>query len=146
MAITLYRPGLVDPIRRFFPALFGEDLFDLPEFEELTEALEPRMDIVETAKHYKLKAEFPGLKKEDVKVEVKDGVLTLTAERKREHEEKEEGYTRYERYYGAIHRAFALPETVAAEKIKAEMKDGLLTVTLPKTEKAVKETHEIPIQ
>lgn len=92
----------------------------------------PLVDITEDEKEFLLKAELPGVKREEVKVTVEDGVLTLTGERRFEREEKEKRYHRIERAYGSFMRSFTLPEGTPADKVAAEFKDGVLLVHLPK--------------
>ena len=94
------------------------------------------VDITENGKAYTIKADMPEVKKEDVKVTVKNGVLELSGERKSEKEEKDEKHHRIERSYGRFLRTFTLPEDADSAGIKAECRDGVLTVTLPKSEKA----------
>jgi HSP20 family protein len=96
----------------------------------------PAVDIYETDANVVVKAELPGVQKDQVGVEVKDGVLTLRGERKYEKEVKEENFHRIERSYGTFQRAFSLPTSVDQENISAVMKDGVLEVTLPKREAA----------
>ena len=83
-----------------------------------------------------IKAEIPGVDKKDINIEVKDGILHLSGERKEEKEVKEENYHRKERFHGTFRRSFTLPAHINAEKVKAKFKDGLLKITLPKTEEA----------
>jgi HSP20 family protein len=97
---------------------------------------EPLADITEDDKEYIIKAELPDVKKEDVKVTVENGVLTIAGERKFEKEEKKKKYHRVERAYGSFVRSFALPDLADADKVKAEFKDGMLTVHVPKSERA----------
>jgi HSP20 family protein len=92
----------------------------------------PAVDIHEDEQAIKLMAELPGVRQEDVSVEIEDNVLTLTGERKLEHEDKREGYHRIERAYGAFSRSFVLPRTVDTQGIEAQMREGTLTVRLPK--------------
>ena len=92
----------------------------------------PLVDITEDEKEFLLKAELPGVKREEVKVTVEDGVLTLTGERRFEQEEREKRYHRIERAYGSFMRSFTLPEGTPADKVAAEFKDGVLLVHLPK--------------
>jgi HSP20 family protein len=91
-------------------------------------------DITEDDKEYLIKAEFPEMRKEDVKVAVENSVLTISGERKFEKEEKKKKYHRVERGYGTFMRSFALPDDADFNKIKAEFKDGVLTVHVPKSE------------
>jgi HSP20 family protein len=95
----------------------------------------PSVDISETDAEYLIKAELPEVKKEDVKVTVEEGVLTLQGERRQEKEEKGKKYHRVERSYGSFVRSFTLPESVDEAAVKAEYKDGVLSLHLPKTEK-----------
>jgi len=105
--------------------------------EEITQgSWVPPVDIYETVESIVLEAELPGITKEDIVVEVKDGTLTLKGDRKFEKEVKEENYHRVERSYGAFQRAFTLPGTVQHDKVKAKFKDGILEITLPKVEQA----------
>jgi HSP20 family protein len=92
----------------------------------------PSVDVTEDDNEYVINAELPEVKKEDVKVDVKDGVLTLSGERKLEKEEKGKKYRRVERAYGSFERLFTLPDDADATKITAEFKDGMLKVHLPK--------------
>jgi HSP20 family protein len=96
----------------------------------------PAVDIEETDQEYLIKAELPDIRKEEVKVQVLEGVLTIEGERKREKEEKGKRYHKVERAYGKFVRQFALPTQVEADKVKAEFKDGMLNVHLPKTAEA----------
>lgn len=93
----------------------------------------PATDVIETDKEIVLKAELPGVKKEDVSVEIEGNTLTIKGERKEEKEEKGKKMHRVERFYGSFMRSFTLPENVDAKAIAAEMKDGVLEVHLPKT-------------
>jgi HSP20 family protein len=85
----------------------------------------PSVDISETDGAYQIKAEIPDVKKEDVKVTLEDGVLTIQGERKQEKEERGKKYHRVERSYGSFVRSFTLPDLVDEEKVKAEFKDGV---------------------
>ncbi len=96
----------------------------------------PAVDIYENEEAVVVKAELPGIPKDQVSVEVKDGVLTLRGERKFEKEVQEENYHRVERSYGSFQRSFSLPSSVDAEKISASLTDGVLELRLPKREAA----------
>jgi HSP20 family protein len=107
----------------------------------------PAVDVFENAQHeLVLKADLPGVKKEEIDLKVENNTLTIRGERKREAEVKEEGYHRVERTSGAFARSFTLPQTVSAEGIKAEFKDGVLTVTLPAREEAKPRQVQINVQ
>ena len=92
----------------------------------------PRVDISETDKEFLIKAEIPEVNKEDVKVTVDNGVLTIRGERKQEKEEKNKKFHRIERFFGSFARSFTLPENADEEKIEALFKDGILNLQIPK--------------
>ena len=103
----------------------------------------PSVDIIEDEKEWLVKADLPEGKKEDVKVNVQNGVLTINGERKFEKEEKDKKYRRIERSYGTFFRSFTLPEGADGSKVSAEFRDGVLKVHLPKNEKAKPQTIEV---
>ncbi len=105
----------------------------------------PSVDISETEQEYQIKAEIPDVKKEDVKVTVEDGVLTIQGERKHEKEEKGKKYHRIERSYGSFVRTFSLPDVIEEEKVKADFKDGVLNLHLPKSEKAKPKAIDVKV-
>ena len=94
----------------------------------------PSMDLVETEEHFVLRADLPGLSEEDVAIELEDNVLTVSGERKAEHEEKQEGYYRMERSFGQFRRSLTLPEGVDPDGISATFDKGVLEVRIPKPE------------
>jgi HSP20 family protein len=106
----------------------------------------PSVDIIEDEKEWLVKTELPEVKKEDVKVTVEDGVLTITGERKLEKEEKDKKYHRIERSHGNFLRSFTLPDSADGAKVNAEFKDGVLKVHLPKSEKAKPKAVEVKLQ
>ena len=115
--------------------LFGAPLLD----DGATSALggwAPPIEILEDKENVVVKAELPGMKKEDISVTLHEGVLGIAGERKAEKKVEEQGLYRSERFFGRFQRNIALPTGVAANKVKADYKDGILTVTLPKTEEA----------
>ena len=105
----------------------------------------PAADITEDDNEYLIKAELPDVKQEDVRVTVENGVLTISGERKFEKEEKNKRYHRIERAYGTFVRSFTLPDDADAENVKAEFKNGILTVHLPKSEKAKPKQIEVKV-
>jgi len=105
----------------------------------------PRVDIVEDEKEIIVKAELPELRREDVKVTVDQGVLTLSGERRLEKEEKNRKYHRIESEYGSFLRSFTVPAAVIAEKVSADFKDGVLKIHLPKEAKAGTKAIEIKV-
>lgn len=106
----------------------------------------PPVDIFETTESIVLKAELPGLDKKNIHIEVKDNVLTLTGERTFDKTIKEENYHRMERCYGSFIRSFTLPSSVDKDKVKARFKDGILEVSLPKSEKAKPKQITVEVQ
>ena len=131
MSLIQYRCGSADPVREFF----GEGSAFAPFFAAL--------DVSEEAGQYTIKADVPGLKKEDVNLSFDNGILTIEGERKNETEQKDKNYHRIERSYGKFARSLNLGTGVDAAAIKADYKDGVLTVTVPKSEKAKSTTIEI---
>lgn len=105
----------------------------------------PLVDITEDDEEYLIKAELPEVKKEDVKVTVENGVLTITGERKFEKEEKGKKYHRVERAYGNFVRSFTLPDDADANKVNAEFKDGVLKVRVTKSESAKPKQIEVKV-
>jgi len=106
----------------------------------------PAVDIIEDEKEFLVKAELPEVKKEDVHVTVENGVLTIQGERKFEKEEKNKRYHRTERSYGSFTRSFGLPEGADASKVKAEFKDGLLQIHMPKSENARPKQIQVKVE
>lgn len=106
----------------------------------------PSVDIAETDKEYTVKADLAGVKNEDVKVDVANGILTVSGERKFEKEEKDKKHHRVERAYGSFTRSFTLPEDVLQDKILADSKDGVITIHLPKTDIRKSAAKQIKVQ
>jgi HSP20 family protein len=96
----------------------------------------PAVDVVETQEGYELKAEVPGIKKEDIRISFEGGLLTLKGEKKKENEEKNRNFHSVERVYGRFERSFRLPEGIKADAIKAKYDSGVLTIAIPKAEEA----------
>jgi len=127
--LRLRRPAwdLQDEFNRFFEDFgFGSAVAE----QDYTLA----MDIRETDEAYIVEADVPGIKKEDVKIEVNEDVLTIRGERKVEQEEKKKDYHRMERQYGSFRRSVSIPSGIQHDAVKAEFDDGVLRVTLPKRE------------
>jgi HSP20 family protein len=147
MALIRWTPGrelmgIQGEMNRFF-----DDFFGVPRKAEDQERLRwtPRVNIEEVKDHFEITAELPGLKREDVKIEIKDRVLTLTGEKKVENEKKDRNVYLFERTYGSFCRTFTLPDNVDEEKIGAEFKDGLLRIDIPKTEEAKPKEIEVKV-
>ncbi len=105
----------------------------------------PTVDISETDTAYLIKGEIPGVKKEDVKVTIEDGMITMRGERRQEKEDKGEKYHRIERSYGSFMRSFRMPDDAEEANVKAEFKDGMICVTLPKSETAKNKPKQIEV-
>lgn len=107
---------------------------------------QPVVDLVDTEKEYVVRAELPGISKEDLSIEVADNVVEIKAERKEEAEQKEKGYLRKERHYSKFVRRLPLPEEVAADQADAELKDGVLTLKLPKVAPPERPSKKVKIR
>jgi HSP20 family protein len=105
----------------------------------------PSMDLVETDEHFVLRADLPGLSEEDVSIELEDNVLTVSGERKAQHEEKKEGFYRMERSFGQFRRSLTLPDGVDADAIAATFDRGVLEVRIPKPEERKPRTVAIKV-
>ena len=105
----------------------------------------PLVDISEDAKEYLIKAELPEVKKEDVKITMEDGTLTIAGDRKYEKEGNGKKYHRMERAYGSFGRSFSLPDDASPAKVTADFKDGVLKVHLAKNEKARPQQVEVSV-
>jgi HSP20 family protein len=148
MPITRWEPfrDLVSTQDRFnqlfnqtFARAFGDPQDSAPH------AWAPPVDIYETAENLVLKAELPGINPDDVEIRVEDDTLYLKGERKFEKEVKEENLHRVERSYGTFTRSFALPSSIDSNKVNAEYRDGVLTLTMPKREEAKPRTIKINV-
>ena len=105
----------------------------------------PAMDLVETDDHFVLRADLPGMDEDDVKIELEDTTLTISGERKGEHEEKSEGYYRVERAFGTFARTLTLPQGVDPEAVSASFDRGVLEVRVPKPEERKPRRIEIGV-
>ena len=126
MALLMRPEPFSREIDRFFDTFFGQ--------EREARRWVPPMDLVEGEEHFVLKADLPGLSEADVKLEVSDGTLTISGERRAEHEQKERGFYRIERSFGSFSRSLTLPDGVDADRIAAEFHNGVLEVRIPKPE------------
>jgi HSP20 family protein len=124
--------GLRDELDRLFESSFGEG----PRSSQLLSVWNPALDLFEDKDNLVVKAELPGMKKEDIEVSLHDGALSISGERRSEEKHNDAQTYRSERFVGRFHRTVTLPSPVDTGKVKAEYKDGMLTVTLPKTEAA----------
>ena len=118
-------------------------LFAAPQAEQ---PWTPAVDVAENHNALILKADLPGVEQKDIAINLENGTLTLKGERKFEKTEEKEGYHRIERGFGAFARSFTLPDSVDAEHVKAEFKNGVLVVTLPKKELAKPRAIAVQVQ
>jgi len=130
-----------------FPSMGDDDFFAplLRDLEGTQAGFVPAGDIAEDPHELTITAELPGVKKADLKVEFKEGVLTLSGEREERTEKKDEKLHRIERRHGHFSRSFTLPDYVEPEKIMADMHDGCLKVIIPKAEKAKPKQIEVKV-
>ncbi len=129
---------LQEEMDRWFEEFFGRGwLTPFRLFEEKLPAFSPRVDVVETDKEIKVSVELPGMTEEDIEVTLDDDMLTISGEKKSEHEEKEENYYYMERSYGSFRRVVPLPCSVDEEKVTATFKNGVLNIVLPKAAEAI---------
>jgi HSP20 family protein len=131
-----------DEMNRMFDNFLGRDTNDR---DLMSGAWAPAVDVLETEDNFELKAELPGLSKDDVKVTLHENVLTIKGEKKEEVEDKKCSYHRIERSHGAFSRSFVLPSRVQNDKIKADYKDGVLTLVVPKVPESKPREIEIKI-
>jgi len=120
--------------------------FSLEPFESKFAGFSPRVDVSETDKEIKITAELPGMDDKDIDISLNKDTLTIKGEKREEKEDKGKDYYRAERSYGSFSRTIPLPAEIDTDKVKAEFKKGVLTVTMPKTAEAIKETKKIPIK
>jgi HSP20 family protein len=129
--------------RPFFPSLFDDDLFTASSSRPSSL---PAVNIREDENNYILELAVPGMDKKDLKIDIAEDVLTISSEQKNEYEDKQDGYTRKEFSYSSFVRSFYIPENVNADKIDANYKDGILTVSFPKQEEMKKITRQVNIK
>ena len=141
-----------DPFRSFHREVdrLFEDFFGVPEATEKGGGrrlgLVPDVDVAETETGFEVKADLPGVEEKDLQVTVTNGLLTLKGEKRTESEEKDKSYYRAERAYGAFQRSIPLPNDVDQEKIKARFKNGVLTVSLPRSPEAKAAARKIEVK
>lgn len=125
---------------------FFQDLTSRGQEAEAPTVWAPRVDIEEDKDSYLVKAELPGMKLEDIKITINENQLVIRGEKRREMESSEKTYHRVERVYGSFERAFTLTKVVAADKIEAIYREGVLTVRVPKAEEAKAREIQIKVE
>lgn len=127
-----------------------EDFFNEAGYEAIDRHISdgnwPKVDIAENDSNYLLKADLPGMERNDYKITVENGILRIEGEKKEEHREKKGSYYHFERTYGKFSRSFVLPEEVDGERIEAKMEKGVLELILPKNEKSKPKMIQITVQ
>lgn len=137
--------GRLYDLRDEIDRLFESPLTELARTSQLLSGWTPALDVYEEKDHFVVKAELPGMKKEEIEVSFQDGSLSLSGERKSESKHADAEVYRAERFFGRFQRTVTLPAPVAPDRIKAAYKDGVLTVTLPKTEEAKPKQIDVSI-
>jgi HSP20 family protein len=130
-----------DEINRLFDSTFG----DFTRGTELFNGWTPALDLYEDKDNLIVKAELPGMKREEIDISIQEGTLVISGERKYEETSNDSELYRSERFFGRFHRTLALPKPVLSDKAKASYKDGILTVILPKTEEAKPKQIEVKV-
>jgi HSP20 family protein len=128
--------GRLSSLRDELDRLFESPFAGLTNASQLLSGWTPALDVYEDKENFIVKAELPEMKNEDIDVSLHDGSLSISGERKSETKHEDAEVYRAERFFGRFQRTVTLPAPVAADKVKAQYKDGVLTVTLPKTEEA----------
>jgi len=143
MTLVKWNPtrSLMTDFDRIFDSMFSHDLPLFP----LAQSWTPAVDVNETETEFFLSADMPGLDKKDVSVDIHDGVITIKGERDIDNEKSTDGYRIRERQLGSFNRSFRLPDNVNEDKVAAKFKNGVLTVTLPKTKEILPEGRQIKI-
>ncbi|MFM7901713.1 MAG: Hsp20/alpha crystallin family protein [Bacteroidota bacterium] len=142
MSIIKKNQGGYFSFRPFFNEFFNDRVsldrfFDGEEF--------PAVNIVEGEKNYEIEVAAPGMKKDDFKIEIENGLLTISAERKEEKKEEKKNYTRQEYYYNSFSRSFTLPENAKEDGLSAKYEDGMLRLTVAKKAVTVSKAREIEV-
>lgn len=136
--------GMQKEMNKMFNRFFRGGTLD--EGDLTPSAWVPAVDLIENDDSYIAKVELPGVSKDDVKITLQDNSLTIRGEKKEEKETTESNYHRLERSYGSFQRSLALPGSVRSDKVAAEYKEGILTITLPKAEESKRKQIDIKVK
>lgn len=149
-------PWGAHPMRQFVQSFFNDPFFadPLTQLEQMdrwfgdygSRRFTPNLEVVDEDKALAITAELPGMTKDDVKLQLEDGVLTISGEKKHHTEGEQEGVYRTERYYGSFERSIPLPDDLDQEKADAEFKNGVLTIRIPKLETAKSHGKRIEVK
>ena len=131
----------------FSSGFWRGSLFDMAPFRRAEAALRmPAVDVAKTDKAYEITAELPGLDEKNIEVKLANGVLSIKGEKQEDKEEKQKDYYRRERSFGSFERSFQVPEGVDTDKIPASFKNGILSMTLPKSAEGQKQAKKIEVK
>jgi HSP20 family protein len=123
-----------------------ENTFMIPRAFSTDLVRQPLMDLSDNGKEYVVKAEVPGIKKEDLNIEITEHGIEISGEAEAEEKEEDKGYLRHERRYSSFYRSLPLPNVVQTEKVEAALKDGVLTVRLPKITSTEKKSKKVQVK
>lgn len=138
--------GRLSSLRDELDRLFESPFEDFMGNSRLLPGWTPLMDLYEDKDRFVLKAELPGMKKDEIEISLHEGALSISGERKREEKHEQAGVYREEREYGKFRRSVMLPKAVAGDKVTATYQDGILTVALPKTEEVKPKQIEVKVK
>lgn len=141
--LNLFQRNMNDLFDSFFE---GFDLEPFNAYRGSAETFTPKLEVVESEKEFTISTELPGLDEKDIEVSLEGDVLTVKGAKKEEHEEKKTGYYRSERSYGMFQRSVVLPESINTGDVKAEVKKGVLKISLPKKPEAQIEHKKIEVK
>lgn len=144
MSNTTKNTGLL-PMNKFFKSFFDNDSFFGHYMDKWWDTAQPAMNIAESDSGYSVDIVAPGFKKEDININVENDVLTISAEAKEEREEEKKEYTRKEYNFSSFKHSFHLPDNVKEDEINASYADGVLKLTMPKTNKQITASKKIAI-
>src|SRR6266511_2829564 len=144
-ALWNWAPDQLTSLREEINRLFDAPFSDWTQSTELFNGWTPALDLYEDKDNLIVKAELPGMRQEEIDISLHDGTLAISGERKQEDKHEDAEAYRSERFLGRFHRTLALPKPVQSEKAKATYQDGILTVTLPKTEEAKPKQIEVNV-
>jgi len=145
MTLVKWMPGGMLGFQNDFDRLFNS-FVNIPEEETSLSTFSPSVDIEEKEKEFRIIAELPGLNKEEITINIKDNLLSISGEKKQEKKTEDENYHRTERIFGSFQRTFRLPEYADQDNIAAEYKNGILNVSIPKLEESISKNVEIKIK
>lgn len=138
--------SLQQEMNRLFDSFFqGFEHKMFSPFEETAQMFRPSLDIAESDRDLKVTVELPGLTEKDIDLSISNNSLSIKGEKREEKEENTSGYYRMERHYGSFYRTIPLPCAIDEEKVEAKFKDGVLSVTLPKSSQVLQETRKITV-